>query len=185
MKNLIALLAILAIITLSACGSSEKPEIDLGAVSADVEEETKIENSAKEVDKENESIDEDPDVGLKEGSVADFESKPEAEISPTQVQEILEYSAIGEGDKVVSVSVENGEIKAVIELLPHDRISAKDLAVSSYSQASDALLDEDGWDQLTIEYVGIGKASMNRSEKETNEYDMDYFPTITIIERLK
>jgi hypothetical protein len=36
---------------------------------------------------------------------------------------------------------------------------------------------------LTIEFSGIGEVSMNRSEKETNDYG-DYFPTIEIENQL-
>lgn len=114
-------------------------------------------------------------------------AKQEA-IQPMTVEEateLIEYTGMGEGDKLVSATVENGEIKAVIELVPHDLLPVKDLAVARYSQASDELLDHEGWKVLTIEYVDVGTISMNSSEKETNEYDMDYFSTAEIEKRLK
>lgn len=65
---------------------------------------------------------------------------------------MIEYSSMGEGDKLISsLPVENGEIKAVIDLAPNKfNLSPKDIAVASYSQASYALLEEEGWNALTI-----------------------------------
>jgi len=54
-----------------------------------------------------------------------------------------------------------------------------------YSQASDALLEVEGWKTLAIEYVDIGTVSMNISEKQSNELGMYYFPVAIITEKLK
>ncbi|MEK3886234.1 hypothetical protein [Bacillus sp. FSL K6-3431] len=70
-------------------------------------------------------------------------------------------------------------------MVSQELLSNENLAITRYSQASDELLDREGWELLTIEYVEVGTISMNRLEKETNEYDMDYFPTDTIEERIK
>lgn len=124
------------------------------------------------------------DVNSTEVSVgAETDSKDEFDVN--KIKEILEYSVLGEKDKITSLSFENGEIKGVIELAPNKLLSAKDLAVTSYSRASDALLEKEGWEVLTMEYVNVGNVSMKRSEKETNEHNMDYFPTEKIKERLK
>jgi len=129
-----------------------------------------------------------PNEGQTNSTIAtDAKGEPEQkdEFDVNKIKEILEYSALGEKDKITSLSFENGEIKGVIELAPNKLLSVKDLAVTSYSRASDALLDKEGWEVLTIEYVKVGNVSMKRSEKETNEYNMDYFPTTKIMERLK
>ncbi|MBO0586345.1 membrane lipoprotein lipid attachment site-containing protein [Sporosarcina sp. E16_8] len=169
MKRLLCLF--IAILLLTACGNdSTKEEPGLIPKVDDVEEiQTQVNTEDKEVETE---IDE-PEKELNEY------------ITPEEVKEILEDAGMGEEDKLVSASVEDVEIKAVIETAPDDLFSADVLAVTRYSQASDELLDHEGWQVLTIEYVDIGTISMNRSEKETNEYDMDYFPTEEIEKRLK
>ncbi|RST58595.1 hypothetical protein D5F11_016300 [Siminovitchia terrae] len=105
-------------------------------------------------------------------------------ISPDEVEKVVNYIAIGEQDKLISVDVVDGEIKIVIEQAPHDLLPGEDLATNTYSKISDELLELESWDILTIQYVDIGTISMNRSEKERNEYG-DYFPTQVIEERLE
>lgn len=75
-------------------------------------------------------------------------------------------------------------IKNRTDLKQNDMFSAEDMAVNRYSQLSDELLNHEGWEILTISYTNIGTISMNRIEKETNEFG-DYFPTMKIEERLK
>ncbi|MBS4199847.1 hypothetical protein KHA93_09275 [Bacillus sp. FJAT-49732] len=120
-----------------------------------------------------------------EPEVSDEESKVATQIELSVVEEAITYAGMGEDDKLESVYIENGDIEIVIELAPNDLLDPKDLAVTSYSQASDELLEHEGWKTLTIKYVEIGTISMNRSEKETNDLGMDYFPTRVITERLK
>lgn len=121
---------------------------------------------------------------------ADAKAAAEAEVEQSQqqitdekVKEIIEDYSIGENDNLNKVSFENGEVKATIVLAPNELFSAKDLAVNAYSQLSDELLNYEGWQILTVTYANIGTISMNRNEKETNEFG-DYFPTVKIEERL-
>ncbi|MDM5236296.1 hypothetical protein QUF83_08680 [Bacillus cereus] len=106
------------------------------------------------------------------------------QITVDKVKEIIEYYSIGENDKLNNVSVENGEIKATIVLAPNELFSAKDMAVNGYNKLSDELLNHQGWQILNVTYANIGSISMNRNEKETNEFG-DYFPTLEIEKRLK
>ncbi|MFB3170000.1 toxin regulator [Neobacillus sp. 179-C4.2 HS] len=102
------------------------------------------------------------------------------QITADKVMEIInDYSYV-----VNNVSFKNGEINATIELAPMEQFSAKDLAVNEYSNLSDELLNHEGWQVLTVTYPGAGTISMNRNEKETNDYG-DYFPTLKIEDRLK
>lgn len=104
----------------------------------------------------------------------------EQPITADKVKEIIkEYSYV-----VNNVSFKNGEIKANIELAPMEQVPTEDLAVHEYSQLSDELLNHEGWQVLTVTYPGAGTISMNRNEKETNEFG-DYFPTLKIEERLR
>lgn len=105
-------------------------------------------------------------------------------ISADEVQELIEYMIIGENDELLSVEVVDGEIKASIKKASNDLFPEKDIAVNSYSQISDELLNRDDWDILTIEFVGVGTISMNRSESESNEFG-SYFPTLEIENKLQ
>lgn len=160
----------MAALLLTACGNdSTKEELKQTPEEEDVEGiETQVKKEDKEVETE-----------------IDEAEKVKEYITPDEIKEIIEDSGLGEEDKLASTSVEDGEIKVVIEIAPNELFSAKDLAVTRYSQASDELLNHEGWEVLTIEYFDIGTISMNRTEKETNEYDMDYFSTEEIEKRLK
>ncbi|MFB7157413.1 hypothetical protein [Lysinibacillus sp. NPDC056232] len=170
MKKLFYIGAMSALL-LAACGEAEKPipenksiEYPKSSEQKDAEEKALAELKAKE----------------------DTEDKSEKEITVNEVKEIVEYDGMGENDKLISLTIENGEIKAVIDLAPNKfNLPPKDIAVSKYSQVSDALLNEEGWNTLTIEYVGVGTVSMDISEKESNEIGMYYFPVAVITERLK
>jgi Skp family chaperone for outer membrane proteins len=119
------------------------------------------------------------EAAAKAKAEADAKAAEEQQITADKVQEIInDYSYV-----VNNVSFKNGEINATIELAPMDQFSAKDLAVNEYSQLSDELLNYEGWQVLTVTYPGAGTISMNRNEKETNNFG-DYFPTLKIEERL-
>jgi hypothetical protein len=107
-----------------------------------------------------------------------------ADLTAEEVKEIIEYNSLSEGDQLLDYSFTNGVIKATVELPPNDMFPAQDLAVNMYSTLSDELLQHEGWEVLTITYANIGTISMNRNEKETNEYG-DYFPTLEIEDRLQ
>ncbi|MDH5160355.1 hypothetical protein [Heyndrickxia oleronia] len=151
----------------------------------DSKEKTEENNAASEVSKVTESEPTGDEQADLEDENIDTEDNSESDspIDTKNVEEIIE-NGLGEGDKIVSVSVKDGELKAVIELTPSELFSIEDLAISRYSSVSDELLSHEGWEQLTIEFQNVGIISMNRSEKETNELDMDYFPTAVIEEKL-
>ncbi|WP_051865538.1 hypothetical protein [Metabacillus indicus] len=102
---------------------------------------------------------------------------PGGEINEDGIKEIVDNHLGGE------FSFENGEIKAIADISGYDIGSPEDVAVSSYANLSDELLFYTGWETLTVTFINVGTVSMNRSEKETNEYG-DYFPTMEIEERL-
>lgn len=112
------------------------------------------------------------------------ESKTPLTLSEEQFKKIVVDYSIGAEDKLINFSVRNGEIRATIDLAPNGMFPSEDIAVNIYSQLSDELLYHEGWEVLTITYSNIGTISMNRNEKETNEYG-DYFPTIEIENSLR
>jgi hypothetical protein len=116
-----------------------------------------------------------------------IESQPREIAQPLTkeiVQEVLEFYAKGEGDKLISYSFVDSKINATFELAPKKGVPARDMAVRRYKQVSDELLKHEGWEILEISYTNIGSIRMNRNEKEPNE-EGGYFPTKKIEERLK
>lgn len=115
---------------------------------------------------------------------SDEEDQPQnSEIGEDQIREIIEEYALSDGDKITDLSIENNEIKMVIELA-ESMLPPKDMAITVYSAASDELLNHEGWEVLTIEFKGVGTVSMNRSEHETNDFGLPYFPMKEIEKRL-
>lgn len=149
------------------------------------EEENKEEDEETPVSSEEVAGDAEEEVS-EESSEEETEAEEETtqqQITTDEIKEIIEYYSLGEDDSLGNYSLENGEIKATVELAPSELFPAEDMAVNAYSQLSDELLYYDGWDLLTVTYAGVGTISMNRNEKETNEYG-DYFPTLVIEDRL-
>ncbi|QTB26326.1 hypothetical protein [Lysinibacillus sphaericus] len=166
MKKLFYIGAMSALL-LTACGEAEKPIPENKTIEYPKTSEQKdAELKAKEIEEKARDI-------------------AEKEIEVNEVKEIFE-DWLGENDKLISLTIENSEIKAVINLGPNSfNIPLENMAVTSYSSVSDALLEKEGWNTLTIKYVDIGTVSMNVSEKESNELGMNYFPVAVITERLK
>jgi hypothetical protein len=172
---------VVLIVIISACNhESEKNQSiqnqeDLGISNTDSQAEPKASIKKLNVDLEKK---------LNEDSI---ESQPREIAQPLTkeiVQEILEFYAKGEGDKIISYSFVDSKINATFELAPNKRVAARDMAVRRYRQLSDELLKHEGWEILEITYTNIGSIRMNRKEKEPNETG-GYFPTKKIEERLK
>ncbi|MGE8036845.1 hypothetical protein [Lysinibacillus sp. NPDC093692] len=180
MKKLFYIGAMSALL-LAACGEEKVEETDKAQEELDKAKEKEVEQANKEAELKAKEEEERKakEVEEKAGDLA------EKEITVNEAKEIFE-DWLSENDKLVSLTIENGEIKAVINLGPNKfNLPLENMAVTSYSSVSDALLEEEGWNTLTIEYVGVGTVSMDISEKESNELGMNYFPVATITEKLK
>ena len=191
MKKLLYIGA-MSVLLLAACGEEKAEKTDTAQEELDKAKEKDAEQAKKDAELKAKEEEEQKAKEAEEKALAEQEAKEETgditekEITVNEVKEIIEYSGMGEGDKLISLTIENGEIKAVIDLAPNKfNLPPKDIAVSTYSQASDALLEEEGWNALTIEYVNVGTVSMDISEKESNEFGMYYFPVANITEKLK
>ncbi|WP_374055844.1 hypothetical protein [Rossellomorea sp. FM04394] len=184
MKKILFILTV-ALLFLAACNSEEPVNKESQTAEEPVEEKVQEEDSSTEEPVE-EPVEEPEEAAADETVTEEATQEVESTepLTEEEVKEIIDYYSIGEGDVLSNVSVENGEIKATIDLAPNDMFSGKDMAVTRYSQLSDELLNHEGWDILTITYSNIGTVSMNRMEKETNDFG-DYFPTMTIEERLR
>ncbi|TYS89953.1 hypothetical protein [Rossellomorea aquimaris] len=180
MKKLLFILSA-TLLLLAACNSEETINNEPQPVEKPVDEEVQVEDTSTNeppVEEPEEVVEEE----VTEEAIQEVES-PEP-LTEEKIKEIIDYYSIGEGDVLSDVSVVDGEIKATIDLAPNEMFSGEDMAVNRYSQLSDELLNHEGWEILTITYSNIGTVSMNRMEKETNDYG-DYFPTLTIEERLR
>ncbi|MTH54100.1 hypothetical protein GKZ89_11835 [Bacillus mangrovi] len=138
---------------------------------AEAEEKAKEEAAEQEVKLQAEA------ESSEEAELMDALEIPGGEINEDGIKKIVDNHLGGE------YSFDNGEISATADLSGYDIGSPEDVAVSSYANLSDELLYYTGWETLTVTFLNVGTISMNRSEKETNEYG-DYFPTMEIEERL-
>ncbi|MGD7007306.1 hypothetical protein [Metabacillus sp. 84] len=146
-------------------------EKEAAEAKAEAEAEAKAEEAEQEAQRKAEA------EAKKEAELLDALQISEGEIKEEEIKEIVENHLSGE------FSFENGEIKAIADITGYEMGSPEDVAVSHYTNLSDELLYYTGWDTLTVTFLNVGTISMNRSEKETNEYG-DYFPTNEIEERL-
>lgn len=172
MKKLFMVIA--AALFLTACNNSaEKENKDEEELAK--EDTERLEETSKQSDETSDVIDD-----TKEETGIDEES-----ITNDQAGELLEQEALGEGDVLTELNIKDDEIIAVIEIADNDIIDDKILlAETIYSRAGDVLLEYAGWEVLTIKFIDVGEVSMQRNEKETNEYGMDYFPLEKIGEQL-
>jgi hypothetical protein len=181
------------LLLLVACNNEEVKEEDTS-----VEEQAETSQEVvEEAEVEEAPVDEPEEASIEETIVEEEQAVEELdvdqEVNETQEQETSSITAeevndivnsyIGVDDTPVNVSFENGEIEATIDLVSDGTFPLEDLAVNRYSQLSDELLFYEGWEILTVTFPNVGTISMNRNEKETNEFG-DYFPTLTIEERL-
>lgn len=177
MKKFLFLLLSVGLL-LSACGSDEPKEEN--AVNDDQE-------VADSNDVEVEAVNDEEDLSEEE-SVAEEDNLSDEEkeaIDADQVRELLEHSVLGETDELKDVMIEDEEIKAVIEIGENELIDDPSmLAETVYSRAGEELLPYEGWNVLTIEFVDIGTVSMEREQKEENEFG-EYFPTEEIMKQLE
>ncbi|MFP7299005.1 hypothetical protein [Neobacillus niacini] len=172
------------LIFLAACNAEEPVNNQSTREKASVNVEG---DSKKEPVEEIKDSEEKPTVDTEKDITEESKESQAEETSPLtieKIQEIIDYHGLGEGDQLTNVSLESGEITATIDLAPNEQFPAKDKAVIRYSSLSDELLKHEGWSILTVTYANVGTISMNRNEKETNEFG-DYFPTLVIEERLK
>ncbi len=185
MKRLLFLL--MAALLLAACGADKEYKQQLKEAEKRLEEakeDTKrAEEISKQIDETNKMLTETAEqMGVDQTEDADYIE----ELSQDELNELFKFDALGLDDTLVDIAVENNEIKATVEVADHKMIDDKNiLAETIYSRAGDTFLQYEGWDVLTIEFVDLGEISMNRNEKETNEYGMDYFPTEEIAKQLE
>lgn len=149
-------------------------------------------DSSNEVSEDNNRQDQETQEAVQEETQVEIEQEENNEeeqpeniaIDENQVREIIEGYGLGEGDKILDLAIANNEIKVAIELA-EGIFPLREMAISTYSSISDQLLNYDGWEVLTVEFKNVGTISMNKSQKETNELGLSYFPAIEIEKNLK
>lgn len=105
-------------------------------------------------------------------------------IAENVVREIIEYQGLREGDSLTKLEVDDYEIKAVVKVGKHDLLTEALKAEAVYISTSEALLKEEGWDTLTVEFTDVGTVSMNRKDAKENEFGGKYFPVEEIMKQL-
>lgn len=105
-------------------------------------------------------------------------------IAENVVREIIKYQGLGEGDSLTKLEVDDYEIKAVVKVGKHDLLTEALKAEAVYIATSEALLKEEGWDTLTVEFTDVGTVSMNRKDAKENEFGGKYFPVEEIMKQL-
>lgn len=167
LKMLISI--ILASLFLMACGDKDKNEAE------NIPEDVKSEIEVKIEPEIEEDINEDPFIDL-------FADDPVPEkggsINEEQIKKIIEYHGLSEDDRLVELALINSEIIATIET------NGQYLAEMIYAGIADELLLHEGWDKLTMNFVGFGIVSMNRTQQK-DEGNGPYFPNIEIINQLE
>ena len=87
-----------------------------------------------------------------------------------------------EGEEITEIKIDGNDIFITVDLGDN---SDKDLACSRYSSITDKLLEDEFWNDITIEFVGVGKLTMNSSQAKTNEFGGKYFDSLYIYENLE
>lgn len=183
MKSKTFITILLSSLLLVACGGTEKKS-DKEVVDAPIVEE---EVAAPE-EKDGEDI--QPELSTQESEEASdfnlFGDEPVPEkggvINVDQIKAIIEYHGLGEDDKLVEVVLNDGEITTTIEVQAVEGLPALSAEIV-YSSMGNELLLHNGWEVLTVNFVGIGTVSMNRSEQKDDGVG-PYFPTAEIAKRL-
>lgn len=195
-KVMTFLVSTIAVLVLFACGSTE--EIDTTSESSEPrnnssreltnESESEIEEEEKKDEELSEQAEETIQTLEDDDEEIEIEHDSDTEdvtLEEDEVTELLEFAALGENDRITDLRIENGEILAKVEIGDNDMFDDKSiLAENVYSRAGDELLEYEDWEVLTIEFLDIGRVSLDRFESETNEYGMHYFPSEKIIEQL-
>lgn len=142
---------------------------------------TPVEDSDQVADPEDEAIS-DVAAEIESEPVEDIVIEP---ITEDLVREIIEQSALSEGDELTSLEVDGYVINAVVKVTKNELLTEAMKAEVTYSRMSDQLLDIEGWEVLTVEFVDVGTVSFERRESVKNEFGGEYFPLEEIINQLK
>jgi hypothetical protein len=191
LKKLVVLLTLSALLT--ACGNDEKlteETADKTIVSEETAEiESVVESAATENDEEiaveeteSEAEEEELVEVAEESTEEDTSGALKGSLTSEEIKATIQ-DFIGFDDEVLDLEVEDGDIYLSLVMATDDTFTPEDLAVNRYSQLSDELLYYEGWNELTVEFLGIGTISMDSSEAELNDYGY-YFSTLAIEEEL-
>ncbi|MBU8568865.1 hypothetical protein KM914_21095 [Virgibacillus pantothenticus] len=182
-----------SLLILPACGGADKEYKDQLKEAEKKLEESKedterLEEISEQIDGTSDLIEEtQEEMGFEDEDEEDNSNDLNEvdELDENEARELLEYGVLGEEDSLIDLVISDGEIKAHVEIGDNNIFDDKSLlAETIYSSAGDILLEYEGWEVLTIEFTDIGEVSLHRNEKETNEFDMDYFPLEKIIGQL-
>ena len=186
-KWLQVLFASSLVLSLAACSDDtesveEKEEVEQEAVQEEKQEAEDVELAEESEQEDVEEAEQEDKTGLP----AEDLSEEKGILAEDNLQSIIEEYALGASDQLEDFSYEDGVVYYKVSLGEHDTLTPEMLAELMYSRLGDEILKYEGWDTLTVEFVDLGKTvSFDYDEHEENEYNLKYFPSLEINERLK
>lgn len=165
MKKLkLLVIVVLLAISLVGCSSTDSKTNESANKSSVSEKVDSKNDEAKEISKDDETTVEtsEPQQDSNEGLTVD------------NIRKSVDL-ALGEGDIINDINIEGDKIKVNIKLGDPDPLTEKDLAISRFGSISDKLLEEGGWNALTVDFEGLGPITLNSGDAVTNEFGLKYF----------
>lgn len=96
---------------------------------------------------------------------------------------------LGQGETLQDMSIKDREISLKVNLGDNTNgLSKEDLACSRYSSVTDYLLDTGKFDTITVDFINVGKITMNVSESSSQNIsgkEKKYFPLEEITKKLQ
>lgn len=126
----------------------------------------------------------------KNNTISQINTKPENK-NINDISKLKEKlkDELGEGELIKDISVKGQELILKVDLGNQTNgLPIKDLAETRYSSLTDYLLSNGQWQSITVDFIGVGKVSMdvsNAQEKEINGVKMKYFSGEDISENFK
>lgn len=92
---------------------------------------------------------------------------------------------IGESEEITEVIIDDKNIIVEVELGDNGMLlPIEELALSRYSSITDKLLEDNFWNDITVDFEDIGTITMNSKQAKSNEYGK-YFDSLDIENNFK
>lgn len=135
--------------------------------------------SSEEKEDNNDELNKDKkqgDVFRELSKVRNSITKGNLTLDKKQLGDILEHTSLSKGDEIVKLLIHEDEISILVDI--SDKLEAVKGKLSDrkwhakmiYSGMSEELLNYDGWEVLTVEFITAGVVSMDRSQREVSQY---------------
>lgn len=133
-----------------------------------------------ELDQIEQNIENSKDIKNEENIEDNNTEKTDKAIDKEELESIISKN-IGEDEKILEIVVGGKDIFIEVDLGEEGILPMEDLAYTRYSSITDALLEQDYWNDITVEFKDVGKITMNTKNAKANEYGK-YFDTLDIMD---